>query len=96
MDNRTLLIALDIVLLCCALFALIIGRRGKGHKRAWQISSLLSLWGFLLLSFQHVLPIWVTIIIANLMIVVGTYMQIVAALQVNDCIECIHRLFFPF
>ena len=95
MDNRTLLIALDIVLLNGALFSLIIGRRDKPRYGAWQISSLLSLGGFLLLSFQLYLPTWVTIIIANVLIVIGQYAQVLAALRVNECVQRMPRLFFP-
>ena len=95
MDNFSLMIALDIVLLSCLLFSLIIGGRIRSRRDSWQISSLLSLGGFLLLSFQSQLPIWGTVILANFLILLGHYAQIIAALQINDCYDRMPRIYLP-
>jgi len=95
MDNRTLLIALDIVLLSCALFSLVIGRRGGDRGWAWRAASLSNFGGFLLISFQPNLPAWASVVAANALIVAGTYAQVAAAARLGGYAEAKHRVAIP-
>lgn len=95
MDNRTLLIALDIILLSCALFSLVIGCRGGDRGGAWRAASLSNLGGFLLISFQPSLPPWAAVVAANSLIVFGTYSQVAAASRVVGRAEPEHHVVLP-
>ena len=84
MDSLTLLIVLNVLIGLSLIFSIVIaGRRDSAVSREWIASYLFLFAGFFLLLFQGSLPPLVSIVIANLFIVLGFYFQVPAALNLE-------------
>lgn len=84
MDNYTLLVTLIIILGINVPFSVGLSHKTEVKERKdWRSSSLLLFSGFLLILFQKSLPVFVTVCIANYLILLGFFYQVTAALSVE-------------
>ncbi len=84
MDNRTIVIMLNLTLLITAVFTVMATTKKEdpGH-RDWRISSICAFTGFLLLSLQSYVSIFISIIISNYLILMSSFFQILSASEIE-------------
>ena len=84
MDNYTLLVTLNIILAINVFFSFSLSRKTEAlEKKDWRFSSILLFSGFLLIMFQGKLALFVTVCIANYLLLLGFLYQVSAALSME-------------